>query len=107
MSLLLHHYQGILESYMVNSPDSIRRFASWIRAVILILSHRDEYDQDDKCAKFFVQALSVVKMAAADHAGVSRNRYNDDTSNSLKAYPDVEVQWLMAQAWNRGVAIAT
>jgi hypothetical protein len=61
----LLRFQGILQSFSVDSPESITRFARWIRSILLTIFHREEGDRADESAKYFVQALGVLRMPAA------------------------------------------
>lgn len=78
----------VLASFSLASSGDVIRYARWLRAILLILLHRGGEENADRALGYLPKGVEVLRSAGGK-----------------TAYPADEAQWLLAQAWNKGLEL--
>ncbi|RSH91691.1 hypothetical protein EHS25_009060 [Saitozyma podzolica] len=78
----------ILTSFSLASSGDVIRYARWLRAILLNLLHRGGEEDADRALAYLTKGAEVLR-----------------STGGKAAYPADEAQWLLAQAWNKGLEL--
>jgi hypothetical protein len=78
----------ILASFSLATSGDVVRYARWLRAILLMLLHRGSEEDEDRALAYLTKGAEVLRSAGGK-----------------AAYPADEGQWLLAQAWNKGLEL--